>query len=302
MDTSQILVTGAAGLIGHAVCRALTQMGQHCIAIDRDAAVIEGVNVQACDVTDIHGLHAIARCAPISGIVHCGAYSGPMVMADKPVQMINVNLMGTANVLELARVIGGVRVVFCSSTSAIGPTPTAMSAEDIALNPSSVYGASKAASEQLVSAYRRQHGVDGVSLRISWVYGPRRTTSCAIRQMLVDAMAARPTRLPFGRNFPRQYIHVDDVVQAIVKALGRRNLPQSAYFIPGGSWLTLSEIGGIVSRIMPHADIEIGEGVDPLDDWQAQFDISAARRDLGYTPSMALEGGIRGYRDWLSTS
>ena len=296
-----VLVTGAAGLIGNAVCRALQSSGQAVIAIDRMAGTIEGVSVEACDVTNIHGLHAISRRHSLSGIIHCGAFSGPMVAADSPALMVDVNIVGTANVLELARQAGGVRVVFCSSTSAVGPTSEGIHGEDIVLRPSSVYGASKAASEHLVRSYRLQHGVDGVSLRISWVYGPRRTTSCAIRQMLTDAMAGRTTQLPFGRDFPRQYIHVDDAVRGLLAALRAANVPRHEYFVTGGTWMTLGEVARAVREVVPQARIDIAPGADPVDDWQGRFDISAAERDLSYTPKVSLKDGIARYRDWLAS-
>lgn len=68
--------------------------------------------------------------------------------------------------------------------------------------PDSMYGASKAAAEHVMNAYRLQFGVDTVSLRITWVYGPRRSTACLIRDMLTDAAAGRTTRIPYGRDFP----------------------------------------------------------------------------------------------------
>ena len=302
MGIGTILVTGAAGLIGHAVQRKLLDEGEEVIGIDRAAATIDGLEVVECDVTNVHGLHAIARRHAIRGIIHCGAFSGPMVAADSPSLMVDVNIVGTANVLEIARQVGGVRLVFCSSTSAVGPTTgDGPFDEDIVLRPSSVYGASKAASEHLVHSYRHQHGVDGVALRISWVYGPRRSTACAIRQMITDALAHRQTRLPFGRDFPRQYIHVDDVVRGLLAALRRRDLPRTTYFVTGGTWMTLGEIAEVVASVIPDARISVKPGVDPVDDRQGRFDITNARRDLGYEPQVTLRDGIASYRDWLAS-
>lgn len=296
-----VLVTGAAGLVGNAVRVMLENAGRRVVAIDRTGASIDGRDVTECNVTDIHGLHNIARHNDLTGIVHCGAFSGPMVAADSPAQMVQVNIVGTANILELARIVGRTRVVFCSSTSAYGPTPPGPVPEDVALKPSTVYGASKAASEHLVGSYAQQHGVDGVSLRLSWIYGPRRTTACTIRTMITDALAGRPTRLPFGRDFRRQYIHIDDAAHALVAALDKPRLPRATYTVTGGTWMTLGEIAGIVRKVMPAADIEVADGPDPVDDRQERFDISAAARDLEYRPSVTLEDGIRSYRAWLET-
>lgn len=303
MSGAHIVVTGAMGLVGHAVRLALEATGRPVLAVDRAAGSVEGHPVLAADVTDVHALHGLAHAHRISGIIHCGAFSGPMVAADSPVQMVDVNIVGTANMLELARRVGGVHVVFCSSTSAVGPTPPGVSPvpENVATNPSTVYGASKAASESLVTAYHRQFGVDAVSIRLSWVYGPRRTTACIIRQMLADALAGRPTRLPFGTGFPRQFIHVQDAAAALVAALDHPALPLTTYAATGGNTVTLDEVADLVRAIEPAADIALGEGPDPGDDLQAPFDISAAARDFGFAPRIGLAEGIRSYRDWLAT-
>lgn len=294
-----VLVTGGIGLIGNAVRRRLEDRGDKVVAIDRVAATIDGREVIECDVTDAHGLHAIARRYPIRAIVHCGAFSGPMVSPDHPMQMIRVNIGGTANVGELARILGGIRLVFASTATAYGLTPGGPVREDVAMEPDSMYGASKAASEQILNAYKRQFGVDTVSLRLTWVYGPRRTTACLIRQMLTDALAGRTTRIPYGRDFPRQYIHLDDAADLMIAALDRPNLPQQAYNISGGNWLTLSEVAETVMRAVPGAKVEVAAGDDPGDIRQERFDISAAARDLGYTPKISLEDGVKSYLSWL---
>jgi nucleoside-diphosphate-sugar epimerase len=172
-------------------------------------------------------------------------------------------------------------------------------AEDAPLAPTSLYGASKVASEQLVSSYARQYGVDGVSIRLSWVYGPGRTTDCVIRTMIEDALDGRPTRMAFGRDFHRQFIYIDDAIDALIAALDRPTLPRRVYTATGGTFVTLAEVGEIVRRVLPQADISMENGADPEDDIQQRFDISAAARDLGYRPLVSLEDGVRRYAEWL---
>jgi len=295
----RIMVTGAAGLVGRAVCRQLQARGDEVIAIDRvGGAGIDGVTVTECDLGNVHRLHALAG-PGLAGVIHCGAYSGPMVARDNPVSMVQVNIVGTANMLELARIHGARRFVFCSSTSAYGNTPPAPVKEDVVMVPASLYAASKVASEQLVAAYAQQYAVDGASLRLSWVYGPHRTTDCMIRTMLTDAMAGRPTRFAFGDDFYRQYIYVEDAAAALLAALDAPSLPRLTYNITGDSRLTLGEVAEIVRRVLPAADIELARGPDPLDEVQERFDISAAAADLGYRPRYDIEAGIRAYADWL---
>ena len=294
-----ILVTGAVGLVGNAVRVLLEESGREVLPIDRVTATREGRRIIQCDVTDVHRLHEIVHGRSLGGVIHCGALSGPMLARDNPSLMVGVNIVGTANVLELARVHSASRFVFCSSTSAYGVTTDPLVREDVLLRPTTLYGASKATGEQLVAAYRIQYGLDGVSLRLSWVFGPRRTTDCIVRDMITDALARKATTIPFGQNFYRQFIYVDDAARALVSALDQPGLPGDTYTITGDSYLTIAEIAEVVRSVLPDANITIGDGDDPVDDRQCRFDTSAAKRDLGYSPKYSFAVGVRAYVDWL---
>ena len=300
MKSEAVLVTGAAGLVGGALRSRLERRGTSVVPIDRAPRATDGKAVLICDVNEVHRLHSMAMEYALTGIVHCGAFSGPMVARDNPSSMVHVNIVGTANILELARVHHIPRVVFCSSAGVYGNTPAGLVPEEAPLAPTSLYGASKVASEHLVSSYARQYGVDGVSIRLSWIYGPGRTTDCVIRTMIEDALERRPTRMAFGRDFHRQFIYIDDAIDALIAALDRPTLPQRVYTVTGGSYVTLAQVGDIVRRVLPQADIQLESGADPEDDIQQQFDISAALRDLEFRPSTSLEDGIRRYAKWLA--
>jgi UDP-glucuronate 4-epimerase len=303
LSEDYVMVTGANGLIGNAVRCLLEQTNRKVLPLDRTSRTEDGRALIECDVTDIHRLHAVASAHSISGIIHCGALSGPMVARDNPAAMVNVNIVGTTNVLEIARIHKVPRFVFCSSTSAFGTTNAPVPIpEDVVLCPGSVYGASKVASEQLVTTYAKQYQVDGVSLRLSWVFGPRRTTDCLVRTMIEDALAGKKTRIPFGRDFPRQYIYVDDAARALVAALDARELPRRTYTITGDSHLTFEEIAAVVRKVLPQADIHLENGPDPVDEHQGRFDVSAAERDLKFRAEASFEEGVRRYASWLSDS
>ena len=168
------------------------------------------------------------------------------------------------------------------------------------LRPTTVYAASKAAGEHVAGAYAARFGMQVTSLRFSWVYGPRRRTECLIRDTLLAILAGRPARIRYGRNFHRQYVHVDDVVRALRATLEAEPLPRRSYTITGDSYLTIGEVARIIREVYPDADIEVGGGVDPQDEVQARFDIGAAARDLGYRPQVSLQRGIRAYGAWLA--
>ena len=295
-----ILVTGAAGLIGNAVRQQLERRGDWVIAVDRIGRTEDGSELVVCDVGDVHALHRLATQHSIDAIIHCGALSGPMVARDNPFAMVSVNIVGTANLLELARVHGIARVVNCSSTSVYGDVQSQVPVkEDVALHPRSVYGGSKVAGEQLVATYAAQFGVDGVSLRLSWVYGPRRSTECVVRMMIENARSGYTTELPYGGGFHRQYIYVDDAARALIAACDRPNLPRRTYSVTGGANLSFDEIAAAVRTAYPEAQIHLAPGPDPDDGVQPEFDVSAIRNDVGFQPSIAFDRGVRLYADWL---
>jgi nucleoside-diphosphate-sugar epimerase len=162
-----------------------------------------------------------------------------------------------------------------------------------------IYGATKASGDLLLRAYRAQHGLDAVALRISNGYGPRRTTREAIRAMLEDAIAGRATSLDFGGGYGRTFLYVKDAVGAIIAALNAPALAQAAYNITGAEFAPMERIADIVRSLFPRARISMAAGVDPLGYRREQLDITAARRDFGWAPEWNLERGIADYADWL---
>jgi UDP-glucose 4-epimerase len=286
MDT--VLVTGAQGLIGAAVCRLLASRARPFVATDWRA----GEGVTALDVSDGAAVEALADRSPFGSIVHCAAYSGPMVEADRPAELVRVNVGGTVNLLEVMRKRGLSRISYCSSVSAIGPTQ-ARSDGTLIPAPSTVYGATKTACEHILEGYRIEHGVDSVSLRFPHVYGPRRSTACAIKTMVLDAIAGRTTRLGASGGVPTQFIHADDAALALVTALDAPVLPARRYMATGGEFLPMSEVVAIVRDVVPGARVEVEPGMESAYEMQQEFDVSPIARDIGFTPKVRLREGIR---------
>lgn len=297
-----ILVTGSAGFIGYTLTEKLLQQGNSVLGYDLVKSDHQHANYQFVvgDLTDSHRINSIFKQYPIASIIHCGAISGPMLALDNPYSILEINLMGTANLLEAARVHGVERFIYCSSGSAYGRTHPGVIDEQTPLFPNDVYGATKASGEHLVQAYSEQHALDGVSLRIPWVYGPRRRTDCVIRQMIVDALHKRPTILDWGQNDYRQYIYIEDAVAALIAALNHPRLPRPVYNVSGeAGYVSIAQVAEAVRSVLPEAHIQLGPGVDTNDAPHGPFDISAAKQDLGFAPKFALVEGISAYADWL---
>lgn len=300
--TGAVLVTGVEGMIGYAVAARLAQSGRPVVGMDRhirDARDL-GIATVVADLSDIHALYGMLTAHEVRSIVHCGAISGPMLAKDDPYGLIQINVTGTLNILEACRRLQLERLVFCSSLMVYGASQSSPLREDAPLRATDAYGASKIAAEALVNAYIAAHGVDAVSARLAWVYGPRRQTPCSIRRMLTDAMAGRSTQFLTGASALRQYVHVEDVASALVALLDAPVLKRRVYNVSGDDFRPFASVADAVRALVPNASISIGDTPDPEDPPMGQLSTEALRQDTAWRPALPLEEGLARYRDWLA--
>ena len=292
-----VMVTGGAGLIGMALRSALTARGYAVTAIDVTDFGRGDAGLHIVRPSDRSKLEALTVDNRIEAIIHCGAISGPMMAKGEPLLIVEANIDGSAMLLDLARVHAMRRFVFCSSISVYGDVGAAAITETTPLRPTSVYGASKVAVEQLIQGFAVEYGLEGVSLRIGRVYGPYRRANCYLGSMIRDAAAGRVTKIPCDPQFLYHYVHVDDVAEALVAALEAKALPAREYNVGSGEALTMPEIVAIAGEAIPGVKARLTPGADDVPDVQTAFDVSRIARDLGWRPRRDLAKGLRSYRE-----
>lgn len=296
----KVLVTGAAGFIGRRVAEALRDEGHHVVGTDMRAPTgTFGFDFYVADIRDM------LRHAPVIGrdcdsIIHCGGISGPMVLSDNPAEVIDINIRGTAGLLELAKGFGLRRFVCLSSVSAYGDTPPGRDVVDetAPLGASNAYGTSKAATDLLTQSYARSYGLSAVALRLGWVYGPGRATD-AIVQPAMRSSAAVPYVLAEGGDHVLQFVHVEDLVAAILAAWRAETLGSAAYNINGSETVAVRDLCAMISRRHPAASIQVGPGLMPQSDVQGRMSIARAAQQLGWVPKVTFADGLAAYIDWL---
>jgi UDP-glucuronate 4-epimerase len=291
----RVLVTGGAGLLGLAVRARLRRDGHHVVAVDRTRYQRDDPKLTEMSLDDVSGLTALVRVHSLDTVVHCGAISGPMMAKGQPMAIVDTNIVGTANILEVARAEEMRRVVFCSSISVYGNAGRALMTEEFAPHPTSVYAASKAACEQLVEGYAAEYGVDGVSLRIARVYGPYRRADCFIRDMIAASRSGAETVVPCNPAFLYHYIYVEDVADAVFAAMKVERLPARVYNVGSDEVMTMPDIVRIAREVLPDLNVRIVEGQDDVPDVQEAFDTRRIAADLGFHPSFDLACGIAAY-------
>jgi nucleoside-diphosphate-sugar epimerase len=201
-------------------------------------------------------------------------------------------------VLEAARLGGISRVVNLSSEAAYGPQQGDLLREDALPMPEDIYGATKLTTEHLTRLYGALYGIETLSLRVGWIYGPRQKMQCYLHELLRAAIDGHAWRAASGGSQRFHYVWVNDVAEACVVALQKDRPAFDVYNITGGEEHTYEEVAALASSLFPDADIEIGPGDLGFYN-QPPFDLTRAASDLGFSPSTPLRVGVRTYADWL---
>jgi len=290
-----ILVTGASGLIGMAFRERLSGGSDNVIATDATNYGRDDSTLTVARLEDRSAMEKLIQQGAISHIAHCGAISGPMMARDNPMAIVESNILGTATLLDIARRAGVKRFVFCSSISVYGDVGSGIITEDTPLRPTSIYGASKVAGEQLLRGFATESGFEGVSLRLARIYGPYRRGDCYLGTMIRDARAGRRTIIPCDPNFLYHYIYVDDVVDAIMLALTAPKLPQYEYNVGPEEVLTMPEVMARARKAIPGISVSLIPGADEISDRQERFAISRIAADLKWKPRRDLVTAIADY-------
>jgi UDP-glucose 4-epimerase len=227
------LVTGGSGFIGSNLVDALLARGDEVTVVDDlstgwrenlDGALEAGAELVEADIREGEAMTAFARDRKPELVFHLAAQIDVRRSVEDPAFDASINVGGTANILEAARAAGSRRFVFVSTGGAIygegegRPLPLG---EDASAQPLAPYGQSKLAGEGYVSLYGRLYGISGVSLRLGNVYGPRQDPlgEAGVIAIFCGRLRASeaPTVFGDGRQ-TRDYIYVDDVVEAAMEA------------------------------------------------------------------------------------
>lgn len=295
----RVLVTGGAGFLGSALVDRLRRDGVETIGSDLVAGAANAAGLRACDLTDRRQVDALVDNQQIDTIIHAGAVSGPMVMAERPLDIWQINVTGTAYLLEAARRNPVKRFVLCSSVDVYGPRSSGVISEETAFAPETVYGASKAAAEAAMTGYSREHGVDAVALRFSWIYGPGRRTPTTLERLIRAGLAGEAVTLDDGASDRTHYLFIEDAVAGVLAAAAApAGLPRRAYNISAGDGLPLGKVVETLGSHLPPLRVSFRES-RASEPGPTGFELTNAARDLHYRPQVSLSQGLRHYVEAL---
>jgi UDP-glucuronate 4-epimerase len=323
-----IIVTGAAGFIGHALTRALMQRGEHVVGIDNlnayyDPALkharladLGTINAGHFDFLELdfadHGaLEAAIAPYKLTTIVHLGAQAGVRYSIDNPRAYVQSNLVGHLNLLELARHRDVRQFVYASSSSVYGNSDTVpFSVDQRVDHPISLYAATKKADELMSETYAHLYRLPMTGLRFFTVYGPWGRPDMALWKFTSAILRGKPVDVYNHGDMRRDFTYIDDIIAGVLAVIDRPPADDGAVK-PGGSVSPhrLYNIGNNqpepLGRMIDVIEAACGRPairnllpMQPGDVYQTYADISAIQGDLGYAPTTGIDIGIPRFVDW----
>ena len=297
------LVTGGAGFIGSNLVAQLCADGHDVVVLDNLSSGypsnLEGLSIRLVQ-GDIRDTAAVEEAMLDRDVVfHMAASVGNKRSIDDPLTDAEVNVIGTLRVLEGARRQGIRKVVYSSSAGIFGELKTLPIAEDHPVEPDTPYGSTKLCAEKLCLSYAKLYGMDNVCLRYFNVYGQHQRYDAYgnvipifVHQALSDVQL---TIFGDGEQ-TRDFLHVDDVVQANVRAAQKTGV-SGAFNLGSGSRITINALVKMLQDAGLELDYRYG-APRPGDVRHSLADISAARESLGFEPAVPLSDGLRRYVAW----
>ncbi|HLP77199.1 MAG TPA: SDR family NAD(P)-dependent oxidoreductase [Candidatus Paceibacterota bacterium] len=309
------LVTGGAGFIGSHVCERLLLSGHSVWAFDdlngfydpqlkranlRDLqSLAKPFEFVHGDLTDRSALDELFAQVTFDQVIHLAARAGVRPSLENPALYQRVNVEGTVNLLEAARLHGVKKLTLASSSSVYGVNSKVPFAEsDPIFSAISPYAASKLACEALGHAYHHNYGMDIAMLRFFTVYGPRQRPDLAIRKFTKLIHDGKPIPVYGDGSAARDHTFISDIVDGVI-ACTEREFGFDVFNLGESQTVTLSRLIELIENALGKKAVIDRQPLQPGDVPITFADISKARTRLGYQPRVKVDQGIPRFVEWF---
>jgi UDP-glucuronate 4-epimerase len=321
--TDPILVTGAAGFIGHATVHHLLARGERVMGIDivndyydpaLKAARLATFGDQAnfrfekMDIADTNAVAELIRSEGIVRVVHLAAQAGVRYSIRNPFAYQHSNLAGHLSVMEACRHAEGFEhLVYASSSSVYGDKPiggAGFTEDEPAVSPVSLYAATKRSCELMSHSYATLYGLPQTGLRFFTVYGPWGRPDMAYFSFTQKIMAGEAIEVFGEGQMARDFTYIDDIVDGIVGALdhppsGAKPALHRILNIGDSHPVGLMEMIGSLERALGRTAEKVMRPMQQGDVTATYADVSKLHALTGYRPKVMLDEGLARFADWF---
>jgi UDP-glucose 4-epimerase len=304
----RFVVTGGAGFIGSHIADALVHRGDEVVILDNlFSGRMENIQhlLENTSVTFIRGSITDEECLEqacrnADGIFHEAAITSVPRSVKDPVASNEANVSGTLKVLVAAQKFGVNKILYASSSSVYGDTPTLPKREDMIPNPKSPYAVTKLTGENYLKVFQELYGIETVSLRYFNVFGPRQDPkseySAVIPKFITRVMQGESPVIYGDGTQTRDFTFVKDVVQANLRAMD--STAQGIFNVAYENRISLTELAHIIMNTLGNdlpLKFEPARSGDIHDSLAA---ISSAKKAFGYAPEYTVKTGLEETIRW----
>lgn len=327
----KILVTGAAGFIGHAYAKRLLDAGHQVLGIDnlndyydvalkeariRDVAPSDHFEFENQDIADREGMEALFAAWSPDIVVNMAAQAGVRYSIDHPHAYVDSNLQGFVNVLEGCRHNTVEHLIFASSSSVYGSnTIVPFSVSHNVDHPISLYAATKKANELMAHSYAHLYGLPCTGLRFFTVYGPWGRPDMAVYKFVDAIYKGEAIDIYNEGDMMRDFTYIDDITECMVRIVDQvpeanehydasapdPSLSNASYRLYNIGNNNPEQLMDMVQCLEEETGIKAEKNLMPMqpgDVYATYAETDALARDIGFKPSTSMRDGLKKFVEW----
>lgn len=309
----KVLITGGAGFIGSAIAKALMDRGDAVVLIDNfndyyDVKLKEdrikiilkehkkNYKLYRGDIRDAKFLERVFKKEKPEKIIHLAAMAGVRYAIEHPLLYVDVNIVGTTHLLDIAVKYKIQNFVYASSSSIYGLNKPPFSEKDMTDTPISPYAATKKATELLAHCYSHIHGLKTTGLRFFTVYGPWGRPDMGVFKFIENIIRGKTIDVYNFGKMKRNFTYIDDIVSGVLTVLDA-DLPCGVMNIGGDNEVALMDYIATVEKYTGKKAKKNMMSMQPGDMASTVADIKRLRK-LGWKPKMSVDQGVKNFVDW----
>lgn len=310
----KLLVTGSAGFIGFHLCKALLERGDEVIGLDNfneyydpslkraRSEILEKEKGFALIEGDIRDRATVDKAIKgVDRVVHLAAMAGVRYSIKHPELYEDVNVNGTANILESVKKNDIEGLIYASSSSVYGGNDKLPFAEkDEIAGPIAMYGITKRKTELMAAEYHEQHGLNVTGLRFFTVYGPWGRPDMSLFLFTKAILNDEPFQIFGEGNMQRDFTYIDDIVSGVIAAIDK-NYPNEIFNLGRGKQEELMEYVKLIEETCGKEGKKEMEGMQEGDVRSTLSDIAHAKEKLGYDPQTTIKEGVPKFVEWYKS-